>query len=186
MAEPAVSKPPDPEPAPGSSPGSAAGSDPPAGTEAPSARTENPGAPAETRGTLVFPDWLVHEKTPKLDVGLPAKETILRFEYYHRVSEVGHRISTLYLVDIADRKLYRRPPFLSAASFAAALTGVRAKEAREEIRVGKALRELPLIEKAPEPIPGFILASAGCEPDMLRRASSMYFSASTRRSALLV
>ncbi|MBN1422848.1 MAG: Holliday junction branch migration DNA helicase RuvB [Planctomycetes bacterium] len=109
---------------------------------------DRPPAQSDSQDLRGFPRWLRRERKPRLQSGLPEKEVFLRYDYYMRVSEVTRRFAIFYLLDIDRRKLYQSRGFTCTARFAAAMVGIPEKEAREDIRIGRALGRLPLIENA--------------------------------------
>ena len=80
--------------------------------------------------------------------GLGAREADRRLAAGNRAGDMGARIVSFYLVDLADRGGHQEFGFHSVLDYAETRFGIQRRTAREYMAVERALSELPLIDEA--------------------------------------
>jgi Holliday junction DNA helicase RuvB len=83
-----------------------------------------------------------------LRTGLPAEDVDRRIGLAYAMAGIKHRIVAFYLADIDARGLQQTHGYRSTAQYAASRFGMSRREARDLLTVGKALLELPRIDRA--------------------------------------
>ncbi|TDJ59443.1 MAG: Holliday junction branch migration DNA helicase RuvB [Planctomycetota bacterium] len=97
-------------------------------------------------GTRMTED--VHGLAIELRGGLSAAEADKRVAQAHRTGDIGARALSFYLADIADRGVYQQLGFRSIEHYAQARYHIRPSTTRRYVIVGRALLELPDIDRA--------------------------------------
>ncbi len=80
--------------------------------------------------------------------GLAAEEADRRLGAANRAGDLGARVVSFYLVELADTGGYQEFGFRSVVDYAADRFGIRPSTTREYIATGRALLDLPLIDEA--------------------------------------
>src|SRR5262245_18009140 len=80
--------------------------------------------------------------------GLPPRDLLQRIQHHLRGGDAERRAAAFYLVDFDRREEYKRYSYTSCIPFGEAVLGRSRKEVGELLRVGKALEELPAIDRA--------------------------------------
>jgi hypothetical protein len=89
----------------------------------------------------VSPPFLLRE-------GLSPQELERALLSVHRESDVGQRALAFYLADMDCRRIYQLWGYSSASQFAEGRLDMARRTARELIRVGKGLRNLPILDQS--------------------------------------
>jgi len=86
--------------------------------------------------------------TVELRAGLSAAETDKRVAQAHRAGDIGARALAFYLADLADRGVYQELGFRSIENYAQTRYHIRPPTTRRYVIVGRALLDLPEIDRA--------------------------------------
>ena len=86
--------------------------------------------------------------TVELRAGLSAAEADKRVAQAHRAGDIGARALAFYLADLADRGVYQELGFRSIENYAQTRYHIRPPTTRRYVIVGRALLDLPEIDRA--------------------------------------
>ena len=109
---------------------------------------ENPPRSRPTALTIVDRQELVGPPPIVLREGLTPEEVERRLLSVHRESDAGQRTLAFYLAEMDCRRIYQFGGYTSAAQFAEARLDMAKRTARELIRAGKELRDLPILDES--------------------------------------
>ena len=87
-------------------------------------------------------------RTIKLIPGLPTKRLVKTIRYHHRHGEASRRALAFYLLDMEQRGEHKSVRCSSTVQFAVDALELDPREARDLLRVARALQDLPEIDRA--------------------------------------
>jgi len=87
-------------------------------------------------------------RTIKLIPGLPTKRLVKTIRYHHRHGEASRRALAFYLLDMEQRGEHKSVRCSSTVQFAVDALELDPREARDLLRVARALEDLPEIDRA--------------------------------------
>jgi len=104
--------------------------------------------PTDIKSTSVDATSVQSTISLELKAGLSALELEKRIAQANRAGDIGARALAFYLVDMADRGAQQELGFHSLVQYAETRFGIQPSTTREHLSVGRALEDLPQIDRA--------------------------------------